>query len=231
MHRKLLVVGGGKMGEALLAGLIARGWARRRRLAVSRARPGPAREPVGCPPRAGGARGGGPDAVAGAEAAAALLAVKPEAAEAACRTLGADGVTRVLSVVAGLPAARLEAALGDGSVVVRAMPNTPALDRGGRGRHLGGEQRHRRRPRLGRGHARARWARGPPARAPARRRDRAVGVGAGLRLLGGRGPDRGGGAGGAARGRSRAPWRWRPCWARPACWPRPGSRPRPCGRR
>jgi len=57
----------------------------------------------------------------------ALLAVKPDVAEAACRALGAAGVTRVLSIVAGIPSARLEAALGGQPVVIRAMPNTPAL--------------------------------------------------------------------------------------------------------
>lgn len=57
----------------------------------------------------------------------AVLAVKPESAEGVCRTLAAVGIPRVLSVVAGLAAARLEAALGPDVVVVRAMPNTPAL--------------------------------------------------------------------------------------------------------
>ncbi len=57
----------------------------------------------------------------------AVLAVKPEVAESACRGLGAAGIRRVLSVVAGMPAARLEAVLPRGSVVVRAMPNMPAL--------------------------------------------------------------------------------------------------------
>ncbi len=57
----------------------------------------------------------------------AVLAVKPDAAEGACRVLGVTGVTRVLSVVAGVPCARLEAALGGQPAVVRAMPNTPAL--------------------------------------------------------------------------------------------------------
>ena len=37
------------------------------------------------------------------------------------------GITRVLSIVAGLSTARLEAALRPGDVVVRSMPNTPAL--------------------------------------------------------------------------------------------------------
>lgn len=61
----------------------------------------------------------------------AVLAVKPDAAEGACRTLGVTGVQRVLSIVAGIPSQRLEAALGGEPVVVRAMPNTPALVRSG----------------------------------------------------------------------------------------------------
>lgn len=57
----------------------------------------------------------------------AVLAVKPDVAEPACRALGVAGVRRVISVVAGIPATRLEAVLPEGSVVIRAMPNTPAL--------------------------------------------------------------------------------------------------------
>ena len=56
----------------------------------------------------------------------AILAVKPDVAEAVLQTLAAVGITRVLSIVAGLSTARLEAALGPG-VVVRSMPNTPSL--------------------------------------------------------------------------------------------------------
>ncbi len=59
--------------------------------------------------------------------AGAVLAVKPDVAEPACRALGAAGIRRVLSIVAGMPAARLEAVLPDGAVLVRAMPNMPAL--------------------------------------------------------------------------------------------------------
>jgi pyrroline-5-carboxylate reductase len=63
-----------------------------------------------------------PDRLSGA-----VLAVKPDAAEGACRVLGAVGVSRLLSIVAGIPTARLETALGGRPSVVRAMPNTPAL--------------------------------------------------------------------------------------------------------
>ncbi len=64
---------------------------------------------------------------AGERIAGAVLAGKPDAAEGACRALGVTGVTRLLSIVAGVSAPRLEAALGGEPAVVRAMPNTPAL--------------------------------------------------------------------------------------------------------
>ena len=108
------------MGSALLKGLLGAGWATAGELAVAEPDAGqrgqlaaefPGVDIVGAPVAAEGA----------------LLAVKPDAAEGACRTLGAVGITRVLSVVAGLPSARLEAALPPGSIVVRSMPNTPSL--------------------------------------------------------------------------------------------------------
>jgi pyrroline-5-carboxylate reductase len=121
MAYSLLIVGGGKMGTALLGGLLTSAWAgagqivvvepvadRRRELE----RDFPGVEVLPAPP----------DGASGA-----VLAVKPDVAEGACRVLGAVGVTRVLSVVAGIPCLRLEAALGGQPSVVRAMPNTPAL--------------------------------------------------------------------------------------------------------
>src|SRR5437899_4023719 len=59
--------------------------------------------------------------------AAAVIAVKPNDVEAACRALADAGCQRVLSIAAGVPLAKLERWLGDGMPVVRAMPNTPAL--------------------------------------------------------------------------------------------------------
>jgi pyrroline-5-carboxylate reductase len=125
----LLIVGGGKMGSALLGGLLASGWIdpaevgvieplaeRRAELEDEFAgvRTLSAPEP--------GLLGDGGERLPGA-----VLATKPDAAEGACRALGATGVTRVLSIVAGVPAPRLESALGGQPSVVRAMPNTPAL--------------------------------------------------------------------------------------------------------
>jgi pyrroline-5-carboxylate reductase len=57
----------------------------------------------------------------------AVMAVKPGDAETACRALAATGPPRVLSIMAGVRLARLEAWLGPTAAVVRAMPNTPAL--------------------------------------------------------------------------------------------------------
>ena len=68
----------------------------------------------------------------------AVLSVKPDHAESAARALGAAGVTRVLSVVAGLSAARLEAAFLGPVAVVRSMPNTPVLVRRGVSAMAGG---------------------------------------------------------------------------------------------
>jgi pyrroline-5-carboxylate reductase len=60
-------------------------------------------------------------------ATSAIIAVKPEIAESATKLVGALGIQRVLSIAAGIPCARLEAALPGPLAVIRAMPNTPAL--------------------------------------------------------------------------------------------------------
>ncbi|GAB4263387.1 MAG: pyrroline-5-carboxylate reductase [Deferrisomatales bacterium] len=57
-----------------------------------------------------------------------LLAVKPQDADAALAEIApATAGNPVISVCAGIPLARLTAALSPGTPVVRAMPNTPAL--------------------------------------------------------------------------------------------------------
>jgi len=121
----LLVVGGGRMGSALLGGLVRQGFAEPSELAV--AEPVPERRAALALEYEGLVAVGAPEAGLVAHDGGAVLAVKPDAAEAACRVLGLTGVRRVLSIVAGLNTARLEAALPDKTPVVRAMPNTPAL--------------------------------------------------------------------------------------------------------
>src|ERR1700722_1586610 len=138
MSVKLLLVGGGKMGGALLTGLLTRGGWKATDVAVveldSARRDELVAEHEGLVVL--------PAAEAGLvdEDGGAGLAGKPDTAEAVCRMLGLAGVGRVLSVVAGLAAQRLEACLPDGAVVIRAMPNTPALVGAGVTAIAGGSQ-------------------------------------------------------------------------------------------
>jgi pyrroline-5-carboxylate reductase len=126
--RSLTVVGGGKMGEALLTGLIRTGWAPPEDLivvetdAARRAELAARHTGVQIVDAAGeGVIGGAPDN------AGAVLAVKPADAEVACRSLQTAGARRVLSIVAGVTIQSLESWLDASTAVVRAMPNTPAL--------------------------------------------------------------------------------------------------------
>jgi pyrroline-5-carboxylate reductase len=125
MAAKLLVIGGGKMGGALVAGLLAAEWAEPGGLAV--VEPSAERRAELEHQHADLAvhEQVGPGLVE--DDGGAVLAVKPDVAEATCRLLKAAGIRRVLSVAAGIPTQRLESALGDQSVVVRSMPNTPVL--------------------------------------------------------------------------------------------------------
>jgi pyrroline-5-carboxylate reductase len=118
---RLAVVGGGKMGAALVAGLLSSGWARAEEIEVV--------EPVAArrDELAALHPGLGVAAAAGAGAEGAVVAVKPGDVEAACRGLAGAGTRRVLSIAAGVTLATLESWLGKGAAVVRAMPNTPAL--------------------------------------------------------------------------------------------------------
>jgi pyrroline-5-carboxylate reductase len=116
---ELVIVGGGRMGEALLGGLLAAG-----RPAVDLA----VVEPVASRRAELVERFGGV-AVSAEPAAAdgAVIAVKPPDVPAATSAAVAVGARRVLSIAAGVPLAAIEAAAGPGVAAVRAMPNTPAL--------------------------------------------------------------------------------------------------------
>jgi len=122
----ILLLGGGKMGGAMLAGWRERGLA-----------PSFVVDPA---PAARSLAGGGVNVVAspehlpeGFQPAAIVLAVKPQQADAAL-----PGLTRfaahgpvVLSIMAGRTIAGLQRLLGEDNAVVRAMPNTPAAIRQG----------------------------------------------------------------------------------------------------
>ena len=182
---KLLVVGGGRMGSALLGGLLRAGWAAVDELAVCEPDHCPAAS--GWPPPSRPRRPAAP--IAGRRSA--VFAVKPEVAEPALAGVRAVGMHRVLSIVAGLaPPPRGGAGPGR-----RRHPGHAQQSLGDRlrsRRHVRREQRRppptssgprESSPPLGRS--------GASARAPARRRHRLVGERPCLRLPGRRGADRG----------------------------------------
>ncbi len=114
----LQIIGGGRMGEAILAGLLSAGHAAAEIVVVepSEARRDEltARHRVATSPAPTAA----PDAI---------VAVKPQYVVPVVSELAAAGVRRLVSVAAGVTLASLSAAAGEGVAVVRAMPNTPAL--------------------------------------------------------------------------------------------------------
>lgn len=115
---KLQVIGGGKMGEALVAGLLGNGWAAPEELQVVEKLAARAAELSTRYPEI-------TVADAPTDAQGHLLAVKPGDVESVCAALGSSA--RVLSIAAGVTLDRLEAALPADTPVVRAMPNTAAL--------------------------------------------------------------------------------------------------------
>ncbi len=119
MRPRLVVVGGGRMGTALVGGLVTGGWDAGA-IAVVEADPGRRSALAEILP-------GVTVTATPAAADGAVVAVKPADAEVACRALAVTNSARVLSIMAGVRLAHLESWLGPTAAVVRAMPNTPAL--------------------------------------------------------------------------------------------------------
>lgn len=115
---RLLVVGAGRMGCALVAGLLADGLDP---AAVTMVEPDAVRRHVVADELLG---------VAVVERAVradgAIVAVKPADGLAGCRAVADSGTPRLLSVMAGPTVSTLRR-WAPGTVVLRAMPNTPAL--------------------------------------------------------------------------------------------------------
>lgn len=133
-RKKLAMIGGGKMGEALVGGLLRSNWAAPEELAI--VEPVASRRTYLTETFPGVAVVAAP---VGAEGV--LVAVKPQHVEEALRALPSPP-RRLLSIAAGVTIAQLERWAGDGVPVVRAMPNTPALVGAGAaaiapGRHAG----------------------------------------------------------------------------------------------
>ena len=117
---RLQLIGGGKMGEALLVGLVASGWAEPGDLHV--VEPDPARQQAVAAVAPGVSASGEP-----IDSTDAVIAVKPDVVPDVIRSLASARVGRVLSIAAGVRTSAIEAGLPQGTAVVRAMPNTPAL--------------------------------------------------------------------------------------------------------
>lgn len=120
----LVLLGAGKMGQAMLDGWLARGLKPKQTIAIEpkpdKAIKALARRGVILNPKAG--------PKAKADATAIVIAVKPQTAPEAVPPLGlyVGKSTLVVSIMAGRRLSFLENALPPGTAIVRAMPNTPA---------------------------------------------------------------------------------------------------------
>ena len=124
MASRIAILGCGKIGEALVAGLLSSNW-REPADVVATARRGERVTELN-------ERYNVESTLANAEAVAGaglvVLAVKPQDIEGLLAEIGSalTAEQTVLSVAAAIPTATIEAQIADGVPVVRAMPNTPA---------------------------------------------------------------------------------------------------------
>jgi len=125
---KLCFVGGGKMAEALLGGLISTNWAAPTEIGVievSDDRRQYLSETFPQVPLAQSCAQAASDP--SFDIANVLVAVKPQHVVEVATELGAAGTERALSIAAGVTIATLQSGFGSQARVIRAMPNTPAL--------------------------------------------------------------------------------------------------------
>jgi pyrroline-5-carboxylate reductase len=124
MSERIAILGAGKIGEALVAGLLSSGWSKPGDLVVTARRPERLEElraAYGVEAVASNVA-----AVEGAEIV--VIAVKPQDIEVLLDEIGhrLTGSQTVISIAAAIPTAMIERHLSDAVPVVRAMPNTPA---------------------------------------------------------------------------------------------------------
>jgi pyrroline-5-carboxylate reductase len=119
--QRIAIIGAGRIGEALLTGLVSSGWSD---IVVTSRRP----ERVAELAERHGVDATTVNAEAVRSAGIVVIAVKPQDIDALLDDIGAMLQTdqTVLSVAAAIPTARIEARLPDGVPVVRAMPNAPS---------------------------------------------------------------------------------------------------------
>ena len=122
--RKVAILGAGRIGESLVAGLLSSGWRDPDEIWATTRRDERVRELR----ERHGVRAtlSNPEAAAGA--ALVVIAVKPQDLDALLGEIGGlvEPDQTVLTIAAAIPTAQIESRLPDGVPVVRAMPNTPS---------------------------------------------------------------------------------------------------------
>ena len=125
--KTIAVLGAGNMGSALLRGILASGWGRKGRLLASH----PKAAKAAALRKELGIRVFPSNRDAAQTADILILGVKPQILDTVLAEIEPVVSPRqlVISIAAGFPTARIEAALGDRVAVVRAMPNVAAVVR------------------------------------------------------------------------------------------------------
>jgi pyrroline-5-carboxylate reductase len=125
MSRMVAILGAGKIGESLLAGLLSSDWRTPDEIVVTGRREERVRELE----ERHGVRGTLSNAEAVRGASLVVIAVKPQDFDGLLGEIGGllTAEQTVLSVAAAIPTAQIEARLEPGVPVVRAMPNAPSM--------------------------------------------------------------------------------------------------------
>src|SRR5215218_3195882 len=123
-ERRIAILGAGKIGEALISGLLSSGWRGPADISATARR----QERVDELAERHGIAATRSNAEAAAGAALVVIAVKPQDIETLLGDVGGllTSEQTVLSIAAAIPTAAIERRVRDGVPVVRAMPNTPS---------------------------------------------------------------------------------------------------------
>src|SRR6058998_1313062 len=124
-NRKIAILGAGRIGESLLAGLLSSGWRKPDDIVVTGRREERLKEVAD----RYGVKATLSNSEAVTDAGLVVIAVKPQDFDVLLGEVGGllTPEQTVLSVAAAIPTAQIEARLAPGVPVVRAMPNAPAL--------------------------------------------------------------------------------------------------------
>jgi pyrroline-5-carboxylate reductase len=122
--RKVAILGGGRIGEALLSGLLSSGWREAAEVVVTSRRD----ERVAELHERHGAEATADNVAAVAGASLVVIAVKPQDIDALLSEIGGhlSSEQTVVSVAAAIPTVHIEKRIAESVPVVRAMPNAPA---------------------------------------------------------------------------------------------------------